>query len=138
MKLKPNAQPVAHAARRVPHAIMNRLKNKLDEMVKSKIIEKVNDCSEWVNHLVTVEKKDLEKSLRCCLDPSELNDSLVDEQTYMLTYNDIASKLSQVKYFSVLDLKDGYWQIKLSEESKKMCAFATPFGIYRSLDYHLE
>lgn len=107
MKLKPNAQPVAHAARRVPHAIMNRLKSKLDEMVKSKIIEKVNDCSEWVNHLVTVEKKDLEKSLRCCLDPSELNDSLVDEQTYMLTYNDIASKLSQMKYFSVLDLKDG-------------------------------
>lgn len=131
MKLKPNVQPVAHASRRVPHAILNKLKKKLDEMTETKIIEKVNECSEWVNHLVTVEKRDEEKSLRCCLDPSELNDSLVDEQTYMCTFEDISSKLSQMKYFSVLDLKDGYWQVKLSEKSKKLCAFATPFGIYR-------
>lgn len=115
MKLKANSQPIAHAPRRVPQAVMNRLKIKLDDMTQNKIIEKVNECSEWVHHLVTVEKKDAEKSLRLCLDPSELNDSLVDEHTYMLTYDDIASKLNQMKFFSVLDLKDGYWQIRLTQ-----------------------
>lgn len=40
MKLKPNAQPVAHAPRRVSHALLNRLKHKLYEIIQSGIIEK--------------------------------------------------------------------------------------------------
>lgn len=129
--IRENAQPVAHAPRRVPLAVMNKLKLKLDQMEKDGIVEKTNEFCEWVHHLVTVEKKDDEKSLRLCLDPRELNNSIVDEQTYIPTFDDFTSKLNGMKHFSVLDLKDGFWQVKLSEDSKKLCTFGTPFGNYR-------
>lgn len=38
-----------------------------------------------------------------------------------------------MKYFSVLDLKDGFWQvqIELEEKSSKYCIFSTPFGCFK-------
>lgn len=130
-----DAKPIAHAPRRVPQAIMSKLKSTLDNLVKINVIRKVkqNEYSNWVNHLVTVEKKDKDKSLRLCLDPQELNRNIADEHTYIPTYDDLASKLTDMKYFTVLDLKDGYWHVKLSPESQKLCTFATPFGNYQFL-----
>lgn len=130
-KLRNDVQPVVHAPRRVPQSIQNKLKMKLNELVKQGIIEPASDSCVWVNHLVIAEKKDKEKSLRLCLDPQELNKAIVDEHSYIHNFEEIASKLHNMNYFSVLDLKDGYWHVKLSERSKNYCAFATPFGIYR-------
>lgn len=129
--LKDNARPVAHAPRKVPHALKDRLKRKLDELEKNGIIEKADYFSEWVNHLVTTNKKDIEKSLRICIDPSELNEYIQDEQAYIPTFEEFSSNMAGMKYFSVLDLKDGFWHVKLAEESKNLCTFATPFGNYR-------
>lgn len=109
------------------------MKAKLDELVASKVIEKATGYSEWVNHLVTVEKKDAQKSLRLCIDPSELNKNLSNEHAYIPNFEDVSAKLNNMKYFTVLDLKDGYWHVKLDEKSKKLCTFATPFGNYRFL-----
>ena len=33
--------------------------------------------------------------------------------------------------FSTLDLRDGYWQVQLDEQSSLLCTFNTPFGRYR-------
>lgn len=41
------------------------------------IIEKVESPTSWCNNLVIVEKPD--KSLRLCLDPKELNESIMRE-----------------------------------------------------------
>lgn len=128
---KENAQPVAHAPRRVPLAILDKLKLKHDQLEKDGIIEKTNAFCEWVHHLVTVEKKDEEKSLRICLDPHDLNKCIIDEQTYIPTFEDFTSKLNGMNFFSVLDLKDGFWQVKLSHDSRKLCTFGTPFGTHR-------
>lgn len=103
IKLKPNAQPVAHPPRKVPQAIRNRLREKLNELVKRRIIEEVkaNEFSSWVSHLVTVEKKNKERSLRLCIDPQELNRHIADEHAYIPTFDDLSSKLANMKYFSV-------------------------------------
>ena len=44
---------------------------------------------------------------------------------------DILSKLSGVKYFSLLDAKHGFWNLQLDDESSKLTIFATPYGCYR-------
>lgn len=129
--IKENAQPVAHAPRKVPHALKDKLKRKLDDLEKNGIIEKANAYCEWVSHLVYVNKKDVEKSLRICIDPSELNKNILEEQVYIPTFEEFASDMAGMKYFSVLDLKDGFWHVKLAEESRNLCTFATPFGNYR-------
>ena len=54
----------------------------------------------------------------------------------MLSYYDwgeILPYLSNAKVFSVLDAKDGFWQIKLDKESCMLTKFWTPFGRYRWL-----
>lgn len=133
IKLKKDAKPVAHAPRRVPHTVKFRLKKKLDEMVQNKIIEKATGFCPWVNFLVTIEKKDANKSLRLYIVPQELNLNIENEHAYIPTFDDLASKLHNMKYFSVLDLKDGFWHVKLSLKSREYCTFATPYGNYRFL-----
>lgn len=71
--------------------------------------------------------------MRICLDPKELNNGLVREQFTVPTLEEITPKLINKKYYSVLDLKDGYYHIKLDEKSSKYCTFSTPFGNYRFL-----
>ena len=44
---------------------------------------------------------------------------------------DILSKLSGVKYFSLLDAKHGFWSLQLDDESSKLTTFGTPYGCYR-------
>ena len=34
------------------------------------------------------------------------------------------------KYFTVLDVRNGFWNIELEEESKKLTTFNTPYGRY--------
>lgn len=91
----------------------------------------MDEPSEWVNNLVVVQKQDL--SLRICLDPKVLNNDLVREQFTVPTLEEITPKLINKKYYSVLDLKDGYYHIKLNEKPSKHYTFSTPFENYTFL-----
>ena len=44
---------------------------------------------------------------------------------------DILSLLGDSKYFTALDLKSGYWQVKLEEDSKEKTAFACHRGLFQ-------
>ena len=44
---------------------------------------------------------------------------------------EVSSHLAGKKIFSTLDLKDGFWQISLDEQSSFLCTFNTPFGRFR-------
>ena len=46
------------------------------------------------------------------------------------------SEMSGAKYFSKLDASNGYWQIKVDEQSSRLLTFNTPFGRYRLSVYH--
>jgi hypothetical protein len=39
--------------------------------------------------------------------------------------------LKGAEYFTVLDLKDGFWHIELDGNSKKLCTFNSPFGLWQ-------
>ena len=49
----------------------------------------------------------------------------------MPVIEDILPELDKAKIFTKLDCKDGYWQIKLTEESSLLTTFATPFDRYK-------
>lgn len=49
------------------------------------------------------------------------------------TLDDLKAKLSGITYFTVLDLKDGFYQVELTEESSNLYSFSTPFGTYKFL-----
>ena len=93
------------------------------------IIEEIDEPSEWVSSLVIVEKAD--ERLRVCLDPSDLNKVIKREHHPMPTAETVMSEMSEAKYFSKLEAQNGYWQIKVDEESSKLLTFNALFGRHR-------
>ncbi|KAL9964865.1 hypothetical protein ACROYT_G028567 [Oculina patagonica] len=71
--------------------------------------------------------------LRICIDPKDLNQALKRSHYPMPTIEEVLLRLSNAKVFSVLDAKDGFWQVKLQEESSYLTTFWTPFGRFRWL-----
>ena len=49
----------------------------------------------------------------------------------MPTIEDITTRLHGAKVFSVLDAKNGFWHVKLDEESSHLTTLYTRFGRYR-------
>ncbi|XP_064410442.1 uncharacterized protein K02A2.6-like [Latimeria chalumnae] len=124
--LKPEAQPVVHATKRVPVALRERLRKELQCLIELDVIECISEPTALVHSLVIVEKKD--GSLRLCLDPKELNESIRREHHHIPTRNEILGEMAGAKMFTILDASNGFWQISLSKNSRKLCTFNTPFG----------
>ena len=67
MQLKPEVQPVVHAARKVTVAIREKVRAELDRMEKLNVISKEDEPTKWVNSMVLVPKPN--GAVRICLDP---------------------------------------------------------------------
>ena len=129
IELDDKVEPVVHPPRRVPKSLLERLKLKLQEVEERDIIQKVDIPTPWVNSLVIVEKRD--GSLRLCLDPRDSNKAIPREHHRIPTAEDMASRLTGKKVYSIVDEKDGFWQVPLHDESSYLCTFSTPYGRYR-------
>ena len=90
----------------------------------------MDEPTDWVSSIVLVEKG---TKLRMCLDPRDLNKAIKRPHYPLPVIEDMLPDLSQAKFFTVLDLKDGFWQVKLSEKSSYYTTFNTPFGRFRWL-----
>jgi len=65
-----------------------------------------------------------------CLDPRDLNKNIVREMVEIPTLDEVRNKLMNKKLYTLVDLKDGFYQCELEEGSKRYCAFSTPYGTY--------
>lgn len=131
IQLIENAQSVISPIRRVPFALLDKLKETLAILENQNIIKKVEGPSDWVHPLVLVKKSD--DSLRVCLDPLHLNRAIKREHCKLLTLEEIACNLKDAKYFSKLDASQAFYQIPLDDASSRLCTVGTPFGRYRFL-----
>ena len=61
----------------------------------------------------------------------EANQAIQRERHVMSTVDEVIHKLNGSKWFSKLDLKNGYNQLELAEESRYITTFATHKGLYR-------
>ena len=79
-----------------------------------------------MHNLVITEKRN--GSLRICLDPRPLNKAIKRERYLIPTPSDVQSQLHGKKIFTVIDIKDGFWHVRLSEKPSYLCTFHTPLG----------
>ena len=83
--------------------------------------------SPWASAVVLVRKKDGE--LRLCIDLRKLYNRTVKDGYALPRIDDTLDWLHGAKWFSTLDLKFGYWQVELEEETKPLTAFTIgPLG----------
>nr|XP_022907407.1 uncharacterized protein K02A2.6-like [Onthophagus taurus] len=129
IELTNSAIPTIQAKRKIPLSLRPKLKETLENLEKKEIISKVDQPTDWVNSLMIVEKPN--GQLRLCLDPKPLN-KFIKRQHFMIpTSEDIFTRLAEKNVFTVMDMKEGFWQLKLDEKSSELCTFNTPFGRYK-------
>ena len=98
-------------------------------MVDQQILAPVITPTPWVSSMVVAQKKD--GRVRICLDPQHLNKVIMRSHYPLPTIEEVTTRLSNAKVFSVLDAKTGFWQVKLTEATSYLTTFNTPFGRYR-------
>lgn len=131
LQISSNAKPHASPVRRVPHAIHSEVKTELEKMVEKGIITPVDTPTPWESNMVVAKKSN--GTLRICIDPQRLNEALQRESYLMPTLDDVLPQFKYARLFSVVDLKSGYWHVKLDDESAALTCMNTPFGRYRWL-----
>ena len=77
--------------------------------------------SAWCNVVVLVRKKD--GSLKFCIDSCHLNTGMKKDSYPLPRIQEALESLIGAGHFSCLDLKLGFWQIKMEEASKQYTAF---------------
>ena len=70
-------------------------------------------------------------SLRFCVDFRQLNSFTVRDVYPIPRIDDTLDQLRTAKYFTSMDLKSGFWQITLDDESRPKTAFITHAGLYQ-------
>lgn len=127
IKIKPDAEPYCLSQPRQVPPLMQKLKQKLDEMLKLNVIKPVDVPTEC-NGLVIVKKHET-NDIRVCVDLTFLNRAVVRENHPMPAVEHTLGQMPEAKYFSKLDCVSGFWQVPLSEESQLLTTFITlPFG----------
>ena len=101
-----------------------------------KVIIKEEETTDWVSSLVVTEEPN--GKLRICVDPQHLNRALARSHYALPVIEDILPVLTDVKVFSKADLKDGFLQIQLDEESSKLTTFQNPWSRYTYLRMTFE
>ena len=129
IELNEGATPVVHAPRKVPIPQREKVIEELKRMERLGVIVRQEEATDWVNSMVVVQKPN--GAVRLCIDPRDLNVAMKRSHHPMKTVDEVASRLEGANTFSILDAKNGFWQLKLDEESSLLCTFNTPIGRYR-------
>ena len=117
-------------------SLTETIKEKIDEMVQREIIKPVTEPTAWVSSMLVVVKPD---KLRICIDPRDLNKAICREHYQMPTIDEVVTRLTKAKKFTVMDAKDGFWQKRLDTESSYTRLPSTHhLGVIDGFGCHLE
>ena len=122
-----NCPPVFTPPFRKAHKEKELMQEEVNQMLKLGIIEE--SISPWNSPAIIIPKKD--GSRRFVIDYRNVNTVIQDDRWPLPRIEDILDRLSGAKYFSVLDLTSGYWQIPLATESRPITAFSTDVSHYQ-------
>ena len=119
-----NSKPIAMPFRRIPEGLNEKVDNLVNDLLDRNIIRESN--SPWAAPIVIVPKKN--GDIRMCVDYRGLNMSTERPIYPIPDSRQLFDTLSGAKYFSFLDLSNGYYNLEVEEKDKKKTAFITRRG----------
>ena len=91
---------------------------------ETRVIAKVETPTAWISNCIAVRKPN--GSVRVYIDPSDLINAIQRNHYPLPTIDEVLPILKDAKIFSLVDAKDGFLQVKLSEQSSYLTTFWTP------------
>lgn len=119
-----DSQPVKIPHRRIPPNQISEVKQHIEKLLNQGVIRK--STSPYASPVVIVRKKD--KSIRLCVDYRALNSKTVKDAYPLPRIEDSLDILNGAKYFSSIDLIQGYHQVAVREEDIPKTAFRVGTG----------
>lgn len=120
-------RPFRERSRRLPPGDLEDVRKHLNDLKEAGIIS--DSRSPYASPIVVVRKKN--GTMRMCVDYRTLNRRTITDQYTVPRVEDALSCLGGSQWFSVLDLRSGYYQIPLAAADKEKTAFTCPAGFYQ-------
>lgn len=116
---------------RLPKTQRDEINEQVSKLLKNNLIEP--STSPYNSPLILVPKKSLNgvKKWRLCVDYRMLNKNLIADKFPLPRIDDILDSLGKAKFFSILDLYSGFWQIPIEPKSRELTAFSTERGAFQ-------
>lgn len=128
LKLKENATPKYFKPRPIPFSLKSKVEAELERLQTEEVLVPVSSSS-WGTPIVPVLKKSGE--IRICGDfKVTLNPFLEVEKYPLPRIEELFANLQGGQTFSKIDLSQAYMQLKLNDESKKLCTISTHKGLF--------
>ncbi|KAL0462743.1 UNVERIFIED_CONTAM: Transposon Ty3-I Gag-Pol polyprotein [Sesamum latifolium] len=110
IELEPGARPPAQAPYRIGPAELAELRKQLDGLLEAGLIQPSK-----------VRKQD--GSIRMCVDYRALNKVTIKNKYPIPNAMDLFDKLTKARYYTKIDLRSGYWQVRVArgDEPKSTC-----------------
>ena len=122
-----NAAPIRQTLRRQPIAYQAQIDNHVQRMLQAGVI--VPSSSPWSSNVCLVKKKD--GRLRFAVDYRHLNVLTTIPAYPMPRVDTCIDSLGNSAWFSTMDLRSAFWQVKQSEKDAPKTAFITRTGCYQ-------
>lgn len=129
IELIPGKNPPSRPLYRMSPSELLELKKQLEELVKSGFIQPSK--SPFGAPILFVKKKD--GSMRMCIDYRALNDITIKNSYPLPRVDELFDRLQGAKYFSKIDLRSGYHQIRIEPSDVPKTAFRTRYGHFEFL-----
>ncbi|GJS43451.1 putative reverse transcriptase domain-containing protein [Tanacetum coccineum] len=129
IELTPGAEPISKAPYRMAPIKLKELKDQLQELLERDFIRPI--ISPWGAPILFVKKKDY--SMRLCIDYRELNHITVRNRYPLPRIDDLFHQLQGAKFFSKINLRSGYHQLRVKEQDVPKTAFQTHYDHYEFL-----
>nr|GEX93246.1 putative reverse transcriptase domain-containing protein [Tanacetum cinerariifolium] len=123
MDLIPGATPISKSLYRLAPSKMQELSEQLEELQDEGFIRLSH--SPWGAPVLFVKKKD--DSMRMCIDYRELNKLTIKNRYPLPRIDDLFDQLQGVRYFSNIDLRSGYHQLRVHEDDIPKTTFRTRY-----------
>jgi len=125
----PGTTPIAQAPYRMASVELAELKFQLQELLDKGFIHPNN--SPWGASVLFVKKKD--GTLRLCIDYRQLNKVTIKNKYPLPRIDDLFDQLKGARVFSKIDLRSGYYQLRIKDLDVSKTAFRTRYGHFEFL-----